>query len=187
MSKRLFLLCFAFLSSGLAVCTAAPQTWERTDVYSFGQRDPQGGRLPADPPVLGADGALYGTALSGGAFGKGVVYRFQPFDSSYLVLRHFIGGSDGGPPVGTAFLLADDGRLYGLATNPRLILYSLGTDGSDYRILFTFPPGAEQGGIPTNVTTITAGPDGLLYGIYVTGGSNSPPSQGTLFRIAARS
>ena len=54
----------------------------------------------------------------------------------------------------------------------------------DYRILFTFPPGAEQGGIPTNVTTITAGPDGLLYGIYVTGGSNSPPSQGTLFRIA---
>ena len=187
MSSKSFLLWFAMLSADLAVCTAAPQTWERTDVYSFGQRDPQGGRLPADPPVLGADGALYGTALSGGAFGKGVVYRFQPSDSSYVVLRHFIGGSDGGPPVGTAFLLANDGRLYGLATNPRLILYSLGMDGSDYRIHFTFPPGAEQGGIPTNVTTITASPDGLLYGIYVTGGSNAPPSHGTLCRTVARS
>lgn len=184
MSRKSPLLWFAMLFANLAVCTAAPQTWERNDVYSFGERDPQGGRLPADPPVLGADGALYGTALSGGAFGKGVVDRFRPSDSSCLVLRHFLGGSDGGPPVGTAFLQADDGRLYGLATNPRLILYSLGTDGGDYRIHFTFPPGAEQGGVATSVTTITAGPDGLIYGIYVTGGSNAPPSQGTLFRIA---
>jgi uncharacterized repeat protein (TIGR03803 family) len=167
----------------VAIQTVTAQTWERRDVYSFGQRDPQGGRNPADPPILGADGALYGTTSIGGTFGKGVVYRFQPADSSYLVLRHFLGGADGGSPLGTAFLQASDGRLYGLAVNPRLILYSLATDGSDYRILFTFPAGAEQGGIPTNVSSLTDGPDGFLYGIYVTGGSNSPPSHGTLFRL----
>src|SRR5205814_7375201 len=138
------------------------------------------GRNPINAPILGKDGMLYGTTPSGGAFGKGVVYRFQPNDSSYLVLRHFVGGSDGGVPLGTAFVQANDGRLYGLAVNPRLILYSLAPDGKDYRVLFTFPPGAEQGGIATNVSSLTAGPNGMIYGIYVTGGSNSPPSQGTL-------
>jgi len=42
-----------------------------------------------------------------------------------IVLRHFLGGADGGSPLGTAFVQANDGRLYGLAVNPRLILYSL--------------------------------------------------------------
>src|SRR5438093_4987108 len=99
----------------------AGQTWERSDIYSFGQRDPQGGRDPVNAPILGMDGKLYGTTSGGGAFGKGVVYRFQPNDSSYLVLRHFVGGTDGGFPVGSAFVQANDGRLYGLAVNPRLI------------------------------------------------------------------
>jgi uncharacterized repeat protein (TIGR03803 family) len=177
---RLTLLATAF---ALACSPAVAQTWEKQDLYSFGQRDPQGGNYAADPPILGADGSLYGTTLSGGTFNKGVVYRFRASDGSYLVLRHFLGGADGGSPLGTAFIQADDGRLYGLAVNPRLILYSLATDGSDYHVLFTFPPGAEQGGVPENVSSLTAGQDGLVYGIYVTGGPNSPPSQGTLFRI----
>ena len=163
--KARFLLFVVWVA---AVGAAAADTWELRDLYSLGQRDPQGGRIPADPPILGADGALYGTTGSGGAFGRGVVYRFQPTDSSYLVVRHFQGGTDGGVPVGSAFLQANDGRLYGLAVNPRLILYSLATDGSDYRVHFTFPPGAEQTGSGTNVASLTAGPDGLLYGIYMT-------------------
>lgn len=171
------------LTSLVAAWPATAQTWEKREVYSFGQRDPLGGGHPADPPILGADGALYGTTQFGGAFNKGVVYRYRPSDSSYLVVRHFLGGADGGGPLGTAFLQADDERLYGLAVNPRLILYSLKTDGSDYQIVFTFPAGAEQGGIPTNVSSLTAGPDGLIYGIYITGGSSSPPSHGTLFRV----
>ncbi len=168
----------------LLVRSAAGDTWELRDLYSFGQRDSQGGRNPADPPIRGADGALYGTTTGGGAFGKGVVYRFQPSDSSYVVVRHFIGGADGGPPIGTAFLQASDGRLYGFAVNPQLILYSLATDGSDYRILFTFPPGAEAGGRATNVPSLTSGLDGLLYGIYMTTNSNMSPAIGTMFRIA---
>lgn len=184
MANRSLVLSLALISTGLVfVSSVGAQIWGKRDLYSFGQRDPQGGRNPADPPVLGADGALYGTTWGGGAFGKGVVYRFQPASSSYIVLRHFLGGADGGSPLGTAFVQANDGQLYGLAVNPRLILYSLTRDGKNYRVLFTFPPGAEQGGIPTNVSSLTAGPGGMIYGIYVTGGSNSPPSQGTLFRI----
>src|ERR1051325_330815 len=131
------------------------QTWQKSDTYSFGQRDPQGGHNPADPPILATDGNLYSTTNTGGAFQKGVVYRYRPSDASYIGLRHFLGGADGGGPLGTAFIQSSDGRLYGLATNPRLILYSLATDGSDYQIHFTFPAGAEQGGIPTNVSSLT--------------------------------
>ena len=167
-----------------AVGAGAGESWERADIYSFGQRDPQGGRNPHNAPILGVDGLFYGTTPSGGAFGKGVVYRFEPNTSSYVVVRHFIGGSDGGMPIGSAFLQADDARLYGLAVNPRLILYSLATDGSDYRILFTFPPGAEQGGNIATVNSLTAGPDGLIYGVYMTGGSGGGTPMGTLFRIA---
>lgn len=178
---------FAFavaLVGWLWPAAAFADTFEQRDLYSFGQRDPQGGHQPEDPPILGADGALYGTTRIGGAFGRGVVYRFQPNDSSYLVLRHFVGGTDGGSPMGSAFTQAGDGRLYGLALNPRLVLYSLAVDGSDYRLLFTFPPGAEQGGVFGRINWLRAGPDGVLYGIYVTGGSNTPPSTGTVFRIA---
>src|SRR6478672_2840056 len=77
----------------------------------------------------------------------------------------------------------DDGRLYGLAVNPRLILYSLATDGTDYRIVFTFPPGAEQGGGFESVSSLTPGPDGLIYGIYMTSGPGGGTPMGTLFRL----
>jgi uncharacterized repeat protein (TIGR03803 family) len=114
--KRLLLLHLATLVLGIVFASAGTaQTWEKRDLYSFGQRDPQGGRNAADPPIRGTDGVLYGTTSLGGAFGKGMVYRFRPADSSYLVLRHFVGGTDGGSPLGTAFSRADGGRLYGLA------------------------------------------------------------------------
>src|SRR5438034_4050477 len=145
------------LVASAAIHSNAGQIWERSDIYSFGQRDPQGGRNPVNAPILGTNGRLYGTTSGGGASGKVVVYRFQPNDSSYLVLRHFVGGTDGGPPVSTAFVQANDGRLYGLAVNPRLILYSLATDGSDYRVPLTFPPDAEQGGGFESVSSLPAG------------------------------
>jgi uncharacterized repeat protein (TIGR03803 family) len=95
--------------------------WEHTDLRSFGQRNPNGGHRPEAAPILGKDGALYGTTRPGGAFGVGVVYRFQPSDGSSLVIRDFVGGADGGSPIPSAFVQADDGRLYGLALNPRLL------------------------------------------------------------------
>ena len=176
----LFVTFLLFVGS---ISSVSADTWTRTDIYSFGQRDPQGGRNPVFPPILGADGFLYGTTSGGGTFGKGVVYRFRPNDANYVVLRHFVGGSDGGTPLGSALVQLSDGRLYGLAVNPRLILYSLATDGSDYRILFTFPPGAEQGGGFETVSSLTAGPDDLIYGIYMTGGPGGGTPVGTVFRI----
>lgn len=163
---------------------AAAQPWDRRDILSFGQRDPQGGRAPEDPPLVGQDGALYGTTRTGGTFGKGVVYRFDPAGSSYRVIHHFVGTGAAGFAYGPSFLQAEDGRFYGLAVTPRLVLYSLASDGSDYRTHFTFPAGAEQGGVFATYNSLAEGPDGLLYGIYVTGGTNAPPSTGNLFRIA---
>ncbi len=179
--RRLWLIAICLLFA-IPTNAHAGSSWTHSDIFSFGQRDPQGGRNPVNPPILGKDGALYGTTSIGGAFGKGVIYRFQPSDSAYLVLHHFIGGLNGGVPIGSAFIQLDDGRFYGLAVNPRLILYSLAADGSDYRVLFTFPPGAEEGGGFTVENSLTAGPDGLIYGVYLTGGTGGD-FLGTLFRI----
>ncbi|MBS0659576.1 MAG: hypothetical protein JSR82_15140 [Verrucomicrobia bacterium] len=179
--------CRSFLFAALLAVLplASAQTFERRDLISFGQRDPQGGTNPEDPLILGRDGLLYGVTRSGGTFSQGVVYRLNPADNAYLVLRQFTGGADdGGKPMGTALCHLDDGRLYGLALNPQLILWSMQTDGSDFRKHFTFPPGAETGG-PFHLTnSLSPGADGLLYGVYHVGPSTSPEAQSNIFRIA---
>lgn len=169
----------------LLVPLVAGQAFERSDLLSFGQRDPQGGTNPEDPLILGSDGLLYGTTRYGGTFSQGVIYRFDPADHSYLVLHHFTGGpDDGGKPMGTALRQLNDGRLYGLSLNPLLMLWSMRTDGSDFRRHFVFPAGAESGG-PFHLTnSLSAGPDGLLYGVYHVGLQTSPTATGQIFRLA---
>lgn len=170
----------AFWCSTVARCPAQP--WERRDLLSFGQRDLQGGEQPADPPILGADGALYGTTEFGGAFSQGVIYRFDPADRSYVVLHHFTGPQSFAQTMGSTLCQAGDGRLYGLAVHPGLFLYSLKTDGTDFRALFDFPAGAEEGGGFGLVNWLRPGPDGRLYGLYQTGSINGA-HVGHFFRI----
>jgi len=56
--------------------TRHASTWIFTSLYDFsGQAD---GGKPYGGVVFGPDGALYGTAASGGLYGYGVVYKLQP-------------------------------------------------------------------------------------------------------------
>src|SRR5215469_1502902 len=88
-------------------------------IYQFA-----GGPLGANPwagMVMGRDGNLYGTTVSGGAGtcpafldveGCGTVFKFNPSTGRYTVLYQFTGGTDGGNPL-APLLIAPDGTLYG--------------------------------------------------------------------------
>lgn len=100
-------------------------------VHTFSDSD---GATPRGPMALGADGAIYGTTLSGGGnlcsplnsaanteVGCGAVYRFKPasitqgadgaISASGFELVHSFSGNDGRKPVGLR--AGGDGRLYG--------------------------------------------------------------------------
>lgn len=64
------------------------------------------------PPVFGADGALYGTTLRGGPTNNGVVYRLTT-GGQYSVVHGFTGGADGGFPDNIRLLPGPGGWLYG--------------------------------------------------------------------------
>src|SRR5690242_946491 len=92
----------------LASVVGAQTNYQR--LRSFGAVD--AGTQPHSGLLLGWDGALYGTTLSGGTANQGTVFRLSTDGSSYTVLHHFATNSDGKQPVG-ALLQGHDGALYG--------------------------------------------------------------------------
>jgi uncharacterized repeat protein (TIGR03803 family) len=68
------------------------------------------GRWPAAGVIQGRDGALYGTTLSGGAAGRGTVYRVTLQGQFSIV--HVFNGADGAFPAAELFE-APDGTMYG--------------------------------------------------------------------------
>ena len=80
-----------------------------TSLYSFsGDRD---GAKPVSTLVQGSDGNFYGTTYSGGASGKGTVFRVTP-SGRLTTLYSFTGGADGANP-NDGLILANDGNFYG--------------------------------------------------------------------------
>lgn len=64
-----------------------------------------GGHRPQASLALGGDGKFYGTASLGGSFSAGTVFSFDPFDTTYVVLHHLMGGLDGGTPTGNILII----------------------------------------------------------------------------------
>jgi uncharacterized repeat protein (TIGR03803 family) len=133
----------------------------------------------ASPTALiqGADGALYGVAQSGGTNFGGVVFRLGTDGSAYGVLHHF--GWEGPPdwlpedgPVPVAVTQGADGGLYGVTqaggTNNAGVVFMLGTNGSDFAVLYTFGDFANDGATPVG---LAQGSDGVLFGVTQSGGS----------------
>jgi uncharacterized repeat protein (TIGR03803 family) len=71
----------------------------------------QSGERVWAPPVLGSDGALYGTTIFGGTAWTGVLYRLTP-TGQYTVAHSFTGGADGSYPA-TGLVPGAGGYLYG--------------------------------------------------------------------------
>jgi uncharacterized repeat protein (TIGR03803 family) len=107
--------------------------WTESVLYAFtGGND---GGFPHSSVAFDAAGALYGTTMSGGASGSGVVYRLTPPRSgggawTQSVLYSFTGGNDGGDPL-AGVIIDPPGVLYGTA-------YSGGTVG--YGVVYSLTP-----------------------------------------------
>jgi uncharacterized repeat protein (TIGR03803 family) len=83
-----------------------------TTLYSFtGGND---GANPSAGLVAGGDGNYYGTAVNGGAYGDGAVFRITPAGALTSLLQ--FDGYDGANPQ-APLTLGSDGNLYGAAQN----------------------------------------------------------------------
>jgi uncharacterized repeat protein (TIGR03803 family) len=149
-----------------------------TTLRSFGTSgDAQGSR--PNGPVLVAGAAYYGVTQSGGANGKGVLFKWSSA-SGYQVLYHFGTGTDSASPSGP-LLLASNGNVYGTATAGgacglgSVFQFPLSSPGS-VTTTHSFC-GAEGSGPMTGVIQAS---DGKLYGTAYNGGDNAG---GTLFSI----
>jgi uncharacterized repeat protein (TIGR03803 family) len=126
-----------------------------------------GGKL--DPLVEGPDGALYGTTMDGGNFGKGLAYKLN--DLGQLVqLHHFTGGEDDGMSPNEQLAVGPDGALYG--TGVRVVggwnqvpqAYRLGSDGAVTRL-------AQIGSWLNGLGKLTLASDGNFYTMSMMGGT----------------
>jgi uncharacterized repeat protein (TIGR03803 family) len=145
-----------------------------TNIYSF--IGGSNGFLPDCGLIQGRDGDFYGTAYSGGAYGKGSIYKITPGGSLTLLY------SFRGPPLDSGYpeaglVQGSDGAFYGTAAGPPVN----GAYGSVFRIdtngVFTnlyFFQGGADGGQPA--APLVPGSDGFFYGTT---------SLGTVFKIGA--
>jgi uncharacterized repeat protein (TIGR03803 family) len=150
-----------------------PATQNITVYHSFDGGD---GSHPDGGVTLGSDNNFYGTALQGGSFDQGVLYKFT-VNGTYTLLHTFTGGSDGGGPLGPP-IEATDGNLYG--TTSGLIgpstIYKFTRDGV-FSVVYTFKT-ATTG---THVNGLIQGSDGKLY---VTSSGGGPNGCGTIVKVA---
>ena len=142
---------------------------------------PDGG-APEAELTRGLDGALYGTTVAGGTNGLGTIFKINPDGGGYANLYCFAASPDGAHPYG-GLVQGGDGRLYGTTTwggnaNGGTI-YRINTNGSGYSVLYHFGSSDADGVLP--YASLTAGPNGILYGTTLEGGTNG---FGTIYRFA---
>jgi uncharacterized repeat protein (TIGR03803 family) len=141
------------------------------------------GLYPSSGICLANDNRLYGVT-SGGANNAGIIFGQNKNGSGFTVLHDFAPPT-GSDPQGT-LLQASDGMLYSVAQSGTFFsrggLYRINLNGSGYALLFPFTGTAGPfpgGGYQSNGGLIEL-PDGKLYGIAGTGGTND---LGVIFRV----
>ncbi len=178
----------AFLLPAACLCaagTAARADLASTTLHSFAG-SPNDGAFAESSPVLGADGALYGTASYGGANNDGVIYKIDS-SGNETVLHSFTDANGDGSSPETALVVASNGTLFGTTslggvTNEGTV-FSIQPDGSGYTVLHSFA-GADDGGMPYGALTL--GADGRYYGTTNGDGQGtSPASGGTIYSLSA--
>jgi uncharacterized repeat protein (TIGR03803 family) len=141
------------------------------------------GVYPYGSIVEGADGALYGAMIGGGASDAGTIYKMTTAGVTSLA-HSFSAATHGSRPYGR-LLAAADGVLYGTASgggpNYKGTLYSYEPIARRFTLLHTF--NGSDGGTP--YAGLIEGSDGRLYGTTFAGGAYN---YGTVFAfdVAAR-
>ncbi len=161
-----------------------------TDLYSFcPQTSCSDGGSPLYPPVLGDDGNLYGTTLSGGAYSDGVIYQLTPA-GQYTVLHNFCSNVNAPCPDGSspATIAKDaDGNFVGTTieggANEYGVVFKI-TPSGQYSVLYNFSKSAGVFGWPGSQLILAS--DGNFYGMLDGGGSGSwdGKTRGAIYRVS---
>ena len=170
-------------------------TWTETVLYAFTGQNGDGIN-PRAGLVIGNNGALYGTTLSGGTSGVGTVFELTPPASpgdawAETVLYSFVGGSGGSEPMG-GIVINQAGVLYGTTLN---FGASKTCPGLDCGTVYALQPPASPGGAWTEIVlhnfaggsdgagsqaSLVIGKSGALYGTTTVDG---PAHAGTVFEV----
>jgi len=148
-----------------------------TVLHDFATAD---GESPEAGLTLGSNGLLYGTTTSGGAGGKGTIFKIDTAGTNFLTLRSLDGDVDGEEPRGP-LVEATDGRLYGVTHSGGAhnsgTLFRIDLSGANFAVVHAF--GASTEGTRPMAGVIQAG-DGMLYG--TTEFAAGQAGNGTAFR-----
>jgi uncharacterized repeat protein (TIGR03803 family) len=162
-------------ATALAVPCAQAQSLSVVHNFTGGS---DGGN-PVDGFVMGPTGNLYGTAVSGGDSGNGVVFRITG-NGREVVLHSFAGGSDGAAPNG-GVIMDSNGALFGTTTAGGAA--GAGTvfraKGGMEKVLYSFAGGTDGADPQAGLTMDAAG---NLYGTTAAGGTSG---NGTVFELVA--
>ncbi len=154
-----------------------------TNLHNFTGSD---GSQPQAGLVI-SGGILFGATDSGGAAGRGAIFKINADGSGFTNLYSFT-GSDGDSPDGT--LVLSGNTLYGTAyyggSADNGTVFALNTDGSNFTNLYSFKASnTNASGVYTNrdganpeAGLVLSG--GTLYGTTEHGGTNG---YGTVFRM----
>jgi len=134
--------------------------------------------------IIDKDKSLYGTTSSGGAFGKGTVFKLLA-DGSYMVLHSFAGAPTDGEVPDAGLRMDKAGNLYGTtqiggASNAGTI-FKIASDGTE-SVLHSFCFSCSDGALPHS--SLLLDNQGDLVG---TASQNGQLGGGTAFRLASGS
>ncbi len=157
--------------------------WTETVLYNFtGNND---GGEPYGRMLFGSDGNLYSTTAGYGQYNYGTIFKLTAPQGkggwSFSVLHAFQGGSDGEVPR-DGLIQGPDGTLYGDTAgfdDSYGNVFSLKTDGSDYKVLWTVKGGQGfTGNGPWQ--TVSMDSSGALYGATLADGKSA---NGEVFKL----
>jgi len=150
-------------------------------VSGLSRGSPEDPKRPVGGLIQTADGIFYGTTRAGGARDNGSVFRLDAAGALSVVKS--LGLVPGGlmQPEGT-LLRAADGLLYGTCTLGGTAggggVFRVAPDGDRFEILHHFGSIVDDARQPS--TGLSEGPDGMLLGTSMAGGS---ANLGTMFRL----
>jgi uncharacterized repeat protein (TIGR03803 family) len=157
-----------WLACAVAVVASAKAQSEQEIVLHRFKPYPRGA-YPNSALIRDAAGNLYGTAVNGGTYNAGVVFKLNAAGQQ-SVFYNFTGGADGGNPY-SAMISDDMGNLYGTASSGGAgnegVIYEIDNTGQ-FTVLHSFTGGTD-GANPQGA--IIFDPAGNLYGTAVNGGT----------------
>jgi len=153
------------------------ETGNLTTIHFF--EGEEQGQFPYASPVLHSNGNLYGTTLTGGTFGDGVLYSIDP-EGNYEVLFNFFGFFDGAS-CESQLVETEDGLLYGICAGGGSFnngsLFQFATETNTLTVVYSFNS-ATNGAAPKGKLLLHS--DGKLYGTTSAGLNGG----GSIFRYS---